>query len=259
MNSGKRVSPKYMRKEDMVQDISLSGFRYARMLTRHISPDEAEELKRRYDYVHIYSFSNKDLPGFEKKVQRTPVFDLTEDLDTIFKRFNDTCKKHIRRAERNADLFIKVCDDNAAASYVLYERVKRGEGAHPDIEQEFTNCLLFNAYLGGEMIVTMSFYDNGDIIRAKHIASVRKEAGVDPKIIAHASRRLNWEVIKWGKVNGRKIFDLGGVTDDPTKSGIREFKESFGGTETDIFMYRYTTPEFAALKKTLNMSGKNIN
>jgi len=192
-------------------------------------------------------------------VQRTPVFDLTEDLNTIFKRFNETCKKHIRRAERNTDLLIKACDTNAVASYKLYERVKRSEGAQPDIQEEFAGCLLFNAYLKGEMIVTMSFYDNSDIIRAKHIASIRKESGADPKIIAHASRRLNWEVIKWGKEKERTLFDLGGVTDDPAKSGIREFKESFGGDETDIFMYRYATPEFASLKKMLNESGKNIN
>ena len=109
------------------------------------------------------------------------------------------------------------------------------------------------------MIVTMSFYDNGEIIRAKHIASVRKENVQDAKIVAQASRLLNWEVIKWGKSHGRKLFDLGGITNDPAKAGIRDFKRSFGGDETDIYMYRYTTRIFSFLKKILSAGGKNIN
>ena len=248
-----------MRKEDVIQDLSLWGFRYARILSNHVTTEDAESLKKNYHYLHIYSFEKEDLPGFSMRVQKTPIFDLTQDLDMLFNRFNDTCKKHIRRGQRNPDLTLVPADDAFKASYTLYSRVKRQEGARPDIAQEFKNCLFFNAYLKGEMIVTMSFYDNGEIVRAKHIASLRKEAGVNAKVIAHASRGLNWEVMKWGKAQGRKVFDLGGITDDPTKSGIKEFKQSFGGTEVDIYMYRYTTVAFSLLKKALNVLGKNIN
>ena len=248
-----------MRKEDLVQDLSLFGLKYARILARRVTREEAEDLKKKYHYIHIYSFEKENLPGFEVRTQKTPVFDLSQDLEVIFKKFNDTCKKHIRRGERNADLKLVALDKDMAASYALYQKVKSQEGAHPDLKREFANCLFFTAYYKGELIVTMSFYDNGEIIRAKHIASLRKEMGEEAKIIAHASRRLNWEVMKWGKANGRKMFDLGGVTNAPTKAGIREFKQSFGGTETDIYMYRYATPAFAFLKKTLNLFGKNIN
>lgn len=248
-----------MRKKDLVQDLSLFGFKYARILARRVTREEAEDLKKKYHYIHIYSFEKENLPGFEVRTQKTPVFDLSQDLEVIFKKFNDTCKKHIRRGERNADLTLAALDKDETASYALYKKVKSQEGARPDIKREFANCLLFNAYYKGEMIVTMSFYDNGEIIRAKHIASLRKEMGEEEKIISHASRRLNWEVMKWGKANGRKIFDLGGVTDDPTKAGIREFKRSFGGTEADMYIYSYITPVFTLLKKALNLVGKNIN
>lgn len=248
-----------MRKGDLIQSLSLFGFKYARILTRHITREAAEGLKKKYHYIHIYSFEKENLPGYDVKTQRTPIFDLSEDLGGIFRKFNDTCKKHIRRGERNADLTLAVPDNNVDASYALYKRIKNQEGARPDIKREFKNNLFSNAYVNGEMIVTMSFYDNGEVTRAKHIASLRKEMGEDAKIVAHASRRLNWEVIKWGKANGRKFFDLGGVTDDWDKAGIREFKKSFGGTEVDMHIYRYTTPFFAFLKKILNMFGKNIN
>ncbi len=248
-----------MRKEDLVQDISFLGLRYARILSNRVTQEDAEGMKKRYHYVHIYSFEKENFSGFEIRVQRTPIFDLSQDVDAIFKKFNDTCKKHIRRGERNPDLKLAALDDDASASYELYARVKSQEGACPDIKKEFENCIFFNAYMRGEMIVTMSFYDNGEIIRAKHIASLRKEMVEDAKIVAQASRCLNWEVMKWGKAHGRKLFDLGGITDDPNKAGIRDFKQSFGGDEVDVYMYRYTAPRFATLKKIINLFGRNIN
>ncbi|MDP3770246.1 MAG: hypothetical protein Q8R40_04915 [bacterium] len=248
-----------MRKEDLVQDLSFLGLKYARILSNRITKEDAENLKKKYQYIHIYSFEKKDLPGFDRRVQRTPIIDLSQDLEAIFKKFNDTCKKHIRRQERNLDLTLVMLDNDVCASYKLYKRIKSQEGARPDIKKEFENCIFFNAYMKGEMIVTMSFYDNGEIIRAKHIASLRKEMAEDAKIVAQATRGLNWEVMKWGKAHGKKIFDLGGITDDPTKAGIRDFKNSFGGNDTDIYMYRYTTPVFSFLRKALNLAGKNIN
>ena len=65
--------------------------------------------------------------------------------------------------------------------------------------------------------------------------------------------------MKWGKAQGRKVFDIGGITDDPSKKGIREFKQSFGGADADVYIYRYTDPMFALLKKALHVCGKNIN
>lgn len=249
-----------MKKGDLIQDLSFFGLKYARILSRYIAREEADDLKKKYHYIHLYTFERENLPSsFSVVIQRTPIFDLSQNLEDIFKKFNDTCKKHIRRGERNSDLTLVALDNDFTASYALYKRVKSQEGARPDIQEEFKNCIFFNAYLKGEMIVTMSFYDNGEIIRAKHIASVRKEKAEDAKIVAHASRRLNWEVMKWGKAQGRKVFDLGGITDDPTKAGIREFKQSFGGDEVDIYIYRYTTPIFTLLKKMLYLFRKNIN
>ena len=249
-----------MRKEDLIQDLYFLGLKYARILSQKMTQQDAEDLKKKYHYVHFYSFENKEiLPDFEIRTQKTPIFDLSEDLEKIFQRFNDTCKKHIRRGERNSDLKLVADDKNFPQSYDLYQKVKSQEGAQPDLAREFKDCLFFNAYFKGEMIVTASFYDNGEIIRAKHIASLRKEMGEDAKIVAHATRGLNWEAIKWGKANNRKIFDLAGITDDPSKTGIKEFKMSFGGNIENIYIGRYTTPIFRFAKKIANLLGKNIH
>jgi len=249
-----------MRPGDLIQDMSAGGLKYVRILTGSISQSEAEELKKKYDYIHIYSYQNADLPGFKKSMQHTALIDLTKNPESIFSRFNDTAKKHIRRAERNPNLKLVPLDPDFKASYALYHKIKSEEGAKPDIEEDFKNCLFFNAYLNGNLIVTASFYDNGEYIRAKHIASLRKTMGEEAKIVAHATRALNWELCKWGAQLGRKFFDLAGLNlEDPAKRGIVEFKRSFGGDEADMYILRYETPEFSQLKKKLNEEGKNIN
>ncbi len=248
-----------MRKEDLIQDLSFLGLRYARILAKNVTRKDAEELKKKYHYIHIYTFEKEELFGFDVRTQRTPIFNLSEDLEEIFQKFNDTCKKHIRRGGKNPDLKLVANDKNFAESYALYQRIKNQEGAHPDLKREFENCIFFNAYFKGKMIVAMSFYDNGEIIRAKHIASLRKEMEGMDKVIAHSTRGLNWEAIKWGKSHGRRIFDLAGITDDPAKAGIKDFKMSFGGNIADIYICRYADPIFRIAKKVVKFLGKNIH
>jgi len=247
-----------MKDTDIIQKLSFWGFPYARVLSHEVNSKEAEEMKKHYAYIQIYSFTKQDLLGFTLRTQQTPVFDLSQDPEEIFCQFNSTCKKHIRRGERNGDLKIVALDDNIDESYALYKRIKIQEGAKPDLQREFKNCPLFNAYLDGQMIVTMSLYDNGEIIRAKHIASVRKEKEY-AKVVAQASRRITWEVIKWGHHSHKKMFDNGGITNDPAKAGIREFKQSFGGKEVEVYIYRYTTPIFSFLKKIVSAAGLEIH
>lgn len=249
-----------MRKKDLVQDVSICGLKYARVLTEKIDPEIMEELKKKYSYIHIYSYDPAELPDFERRVQPTLFIDLSQSTDQIFADFNATARKHIRRGERNQDLKLKIMDNDFGGSYALYHQVKSADGARPDIKREFLGCIFFNAYWRGKMIVTMSFYDNGNCVRAKHTASLRKSMGGDDHMIAHASRGLMWEVCKWGKANGRSFFDLAGVHyDDPSKAGIRAFKESFGGRPGNVYIGRYQTGPFSALKKGLYLFGRNIN
>jgi lipid II:glycine glycyltransferase (peptidoglycan interpeptide bridge formation enzyme) len=77
---------------------------------------------------------------------------------------------------------------------------------------------------------------------------------------SYASRALIWKVCKWGKAHGRSMLDLGGINyTDASKAGIREFKQSFGGIEVDIGIYRYATRLFLALKRGLTLFNKNIH
>jgi lipid II:glycine glycyltransferase (peptidoglycan interpeptide bridge formation enzyme) len=249
-----------MKKDDLIQDLSICGLKYARILTARATPEELEAFKKTYSYINIYCYSPFVYSGFTSRIQPTLLIDLSQDLDQIFGNFNANTRNHVHRAENNGDLELKVFDTAADISYKFYSWIKSLDGAHPDLKREFSRCHLLNAYWTGKMIVTMSFYDNGSYIRSKHIASSRKFMGKDAKVVAHASRALIWEVCKWSKAHGRGMFDLGGINyTDASKAGIREFKRSFGGIETDVGIHRYATRLFLALKRGLNVFNKNID
>jgi hypothetical protein len=249
-----------MEKDDLIQDLSICGLKYARILTKRVQPEELKAFKKTYNYINIYCYSPLVCSGFRSRIQPTLLIDLSQDLNKIFGNFNANTRNHVRHAEKNSALELKVLDTAADTSYQFYSRIKSLDGAHPDLKREFSGCHLFNAYWTGKMIVTMSFYDNGSYIRSKHIASSRKLLGKDAKVVAHASRALIWEVCKWGKAHGRGMFDLGGINyTDASKAGIREFKRSFGGIEADVGIHRYATRLFLALKKGLNLFNKNTD
>lgn len=249
-----------LRKEDIIQRFSVLGLHCLRVITDAVDPGEAKELKKKSSYIHIYAYKKAGLPDFRMRIQPTYIIDLTKSEGEIFSGFNETCRKHIRRAERNSDLGFTALDGDFYASHSFYKKFKVADGAIPDIKKEFVNCLFFNAYYKGKMLVSMSFYDNGVVLRAKHAASPRKEMGEESKIVAHASRKLIWEVCKWGRSHGRKKFDLGGLNfADSAKAGINEFKRSFGGDLAEVYIYKHETPLFVYFKKMLNWFNKNLN
>lgn len=234
--------------------------RYARILTERLNAQEAEALRRDYQYVQAYCFAPPtDLPGFQMYKQSTYVINLTQSLDSIFANFRKTTRNEIKTVCRNPDVTLKVLDPDEASSYELYAAVKKADGANPDIREEFVNCLYANAYLRGSLFVTTSFYDNGVQLRCKHIASLRKSLGDDRKFAAQATRAIVWKMCEWGSANGRTLLDLGGVNfTDPAKVGVLQFKQSFGGELIEVPIYRYDAPEFAEYRKQLNESGVNI-
>lgn len=249
-----------MRREDIVQDISVAGMRYARILTESINNEEAEQLKCDYQHFEVYYFgSPTDLPGLQPRKQSTYAINLTQGPDRIFANFHDTTRNQIKKLSRNSDVTLKLMDPDEAGSYELYADVKKADGANPDIREEFVNCIYANAYLRGSLFVTTTFYDNGIQLRLKHIASLRKAIGDDRKFVAHATRAIIWKLCEWASMHGRTLLDLGGANlTDPAKAGIVEFKRSFGGDLIEISIYHYDTAAFAEYRKQLNASGVNI-
>lgn len=55
-------------------------------------------------------------------------------------------------------------------------------------------------------------------------------AGADEKYLRYRPNDiLPWEVMKWGSLNGYKVFDFGGAGIPNVPYGVRDYKLKFGG------------------------------
>lgn len=233
---------------------------YARFLVNSADGIDFDRLEKDYAYISIYSYAPFKRPGWNVKIQQTPVIDLKKSEEEIFGQFRRDAKAGIKKSAETEGLKFAVPDTDAKISFKFYKTVKRQDGALPDIETEFKNCVYFNAYYKGRMLVTMSFYDNGHVLRSKHIASLRKESKEHSRLAGAASRRLFWEIFKYAKRKGYEKVDLGGIVlDNEEKKGIADFKSSFGGEILDIYICRFEKPIFSKVRSLLKYAHKNIN
>lgn len=242
------------------QILSLFGLKYIRLILDEINPQEIDSLKNNYDYIVIYVYKKPSINGFDIKEQIISIIDLSQNSEEIFKKFKKNTRNEIHKTEKIKELRFKNLDDGFAGSYNFYKKIKKQDRATPNIKEEFKNCLFFNAYIGNKMIVSVSVYDTGQVLRLKHIVSSRKEKKFDSRIAGYATRKIIWEIIKYGNSHKYKKLDMAGVNlTDPSKKGIAEFKQSFNGEIITNYICRYETKKFKFFKKILNLFGRNIN
>lgn len=242
------------------QILSIFGLKYIRLILDEINNQEIELLKKDYDYIVIYAYKKPVINGFDIREQTTSIIDLSQNLDDIFKKFRKNTRNEIRKTENIKDLEFKIADNNFNESYKLYKKIKKSDGVIPDIKKEFLGCLFFNTYLNDKIIVSISVYDTGQVLRLKHIVSSRKKDNFDSRLAGYATRRIIWEVIKYGNSHKYKKLDMAGVNlSDPSKKGIAEFKQSFGGEIITNYICRHETKKFKFFRKIINFFGININ
>jgi len=242
------------------QRLSVFGLKYLRALIAKADPVDMGALTKKYHYIVLYTYSPLTMNNFNEKTQTIILIDLLQKREDIFKKFKKNTRNEIRKTENLHGLSFAVPEERVDESYTFYKKIKRADGVMPDLKREFSGCLFFNAYYNDELITSVSCYDTGTILRLKHVVSVRKKKGFESKIVGHATRRLIWELCLYGKKRGFHTLDLAGADfSDPTKKTIANFKNSFGGTITEGYIYRYETLIFRIFKKVVHIAGMNIH
>lgn len=236
-------------------ETSILGLKYARLVLGDVNPQEIKKLKKKYSYIYLISYKKINLENFVVADKKTPTIDLTQNLDEIFRNFSASARNKIRKTKKIESLGFVSADGNFDESYKVYAHVKRKDGVIPEPKKELKHCTYFNAYLGNKIISSISCYDFDNILRVNTIVSLRKEMGGDSRIVGYASTGLIWEICRYGKERGYKIVDLGIINlTDPSKSGIAQFKNSFGQNIVHTYIYRYETRLFKLVKKILGLA-----
>ena len=221
-------------------------------------------LKSKYDYVYLVTYDDIDLVNFSKLEKLTSMINLREKIDNIFSKFSATNRNEINRTFKDMKFKVVMNDKNYKSLYKLHFNFEKQQNRNPLIKKDYLKHKFFSIYYDDLLIVAMSFFENDKIIRLGQIASLRLEKSelVDlTKKISYGSRRLIFEICKYGNENKFDFFDLGIINkSDTSKLGILKFKSSFGGLEKKTFVYRYYGLNFLDKKNyVLNKFKLNVH
>jgi hypothetical protein len=175
-----------------------------------------------------------------------PLHSLRTDLDpapeAITARFDETCRRHVRRAERQDGLQHELLADALAGLgefTEFYDAFARQKGIWLADRHWLTRTaeagqlLLSCASRGGERLVWHAHLRAGRTAQLAYSVSLYRGTGDDYRsLIARANRWLHWRDMLEFKAAGLRHYDWGGMfvpESTPEEAGINRFKRSFGG------------------------------
>lgn len=194
--------------------------------------------------VDVLVFQRRDRPIADARtvLLHSMQHDLTCALDEVQKRFHDTCRYQIRRADSKDDLsFEQVADpaerlDEFAAFYDQFTRQKlvwavdrQWLGAAAAEGRLELTC----ATRRGEQLVWHAYIHSGASTSLEYSASLYRGGSTEYRaLVGRANRWLHWQDMIAFKAAGVRCYDWGGLFADestPERAGINEFKRTFGG------------------------------
>lgn len=176
--------------------------------------------------------------GFSKYDFYTLEIDLKQSIDQIFKKFSNTIKNEIRRAQE--ELIIIQVNNNIELFQEFFNEFAYSKGLKPvniNNLQSHENFNLISFAYSDDKIVSAHYYlvDNiASRARLLYSASLRFADSNNRSFIGRANKLLHFEDMKYFKKKGIAIYDFGGITVPPLSQehiGINKFKESFGGNQ----------------------------
>jgi serine/alanine adding enzyme len=171
--------------------------------------------------------------------------DLNKSEDTLWSEVYARRRSQINKSERKG-VIIKIFNDTEfiEKSYnILKEVYKRAKLPLPG-KDYFVSA---NRFLGGPGFLKFfgAFYEErligvmyllcyNDRTYEWYIGSYLDYMRIHPNDL------IIWEIFKWSKENGYKIFDFGGAGRPDREYGVREYKKKFGGTTINLGRYQKT-------------------
>ena len=228
--------------------------------------------KERYDLITGISYADLglDKSGFKLRHKNLANISLDGTLDDVLNKFTRTTRQEVQQTYNIPDLIFKIGDPETEKTYELYKKFEIAQGRKPWCRESFDGVINFSAYYKDELIASVPCYDLNPYLQVRAIFSKRLEgtlrsdsslqgsrlsrAGqVDhalQKIVGKATRRLIYEICKYGKEMGHKFVSLGSVNyGTAQKSNVADFKMFFGPRIGDEYTYIYRSRRFAILEK----------
>jgi hypothetical protein len=170
------------------------------------------------------------------------VLDLNGGLDPLFRRFTDTNRRNIRKAEKQGvEVRLETTLEALREFYRLNCLTRRRHGIPPQPWQFFENVhreviakgmgVTALALHGGRAVAGNVYFHYGDKALFKFGASDKRSQHL------RAGNLVMWEAIKFYAGRGARSICFGRT--EPENKGLRRFKEGWGTRETNITYYRF--------------------
>jgi len=167
------------------------------------------------------------------------IIDLSKSEELLWKEVHPKRRNEIRKATKEGILVYELNTQKEIAELheILSEVYKTAElpiadrslfvGAF-EILSSKDMIKYFGAFDREELIGVICILAYREVLYDWYAGSLRKYYCKCPNDL------LPWEVFRWGKKNGYKVFDFGGAGKPGEKYGVRDYKKKFGG---DIVHY----------------------
>ena len=176
------------------------------------------------------SFMNN---GFNYEEHLNILINLAKSEEQLWKEVHSKRRNEVRRAKKEGVYFsIDHTEDSLKKCYgILQEVYNRTKLPIPDYNFFYylhhmgssPKLIIACAYYESEIIGCMLALAYKDTIYDFYAGSMRKYYSKYPNDL------IPWEVSRWGKENGFKVFDFGGAGKPNVHYGVRDYKKKFGG------------------------------
>lgn len=247
----------------MIQEKNKLLFRSLRVLYQN---ENLKELlnKNKYDFITVISYNKLGLEkeGYSLKHKKIANIALNGTTGEILERFSRRTKQEIMATYKINKFEVRIPDLNFKETYKLYKNFERAQGRKPWRKESFDRVINFNAYYRGELIASVPCYNLAPYLQVRAIFSKRLTNGNENKeiykLIGSATRRLIFEICKYGKENSYRFVGLGSVNYSTLqKANVANFKMFFGSELGDEYTYTYKSSKFLVLEKIRKLI-KNI-
>ena len=171
--------------------------------------------------------------GFKYEDHLNILIDLTKSKEQLWNEVHSKRRNEVRRAKKEGTYFsVEYSEDSLKECFsILHEVYYRAKLPMPDYNF-FYNLYRMNS--NSKLVILCAYYE--DVIIGCMLALAFKDkiydfyAGSMKKYYnKYPNDLIPWEVFKWGKENGYKVFDFGGAGKPDVPYGVRDYKKKFGG------------------------------
>ncbi len=173
---------------------------------------------------------------------------LLQSIEDLWNRIDKSAKKNILKTSEKVDVCF-VNDEQSVKKYLSLLKGSRKSLGFIYLPPVHVNNLLINYMKGRAKIVLVTEKSSGNSIAAMGLVMGKEvvvEVGSALSSYCRSAKLycgdlIKWEIVKFAKLNGLKLYDLGGCSPSPTNSkevSIRRFKKKFGGDYVEYGVLR---------------------